>query len=238
MWLLLLIDYRSGKPVADGAVSFHIDHLVTSRVARATYGIEIYKHYNPGDPEDYARRHTQFTDAAGHRCIPNQFSSILMKVTKSNTFIHSVHADVLQGTQVSELREFRNPFYFVQKSRAACRTYSVKIISYKGALKEPRWLNVEQCLAFHRWSKLTLISSNSASFSTLCTIHADLSELSRTLLPQKSVLDRSDYYQVDFEVIILFGLTELKAQISWKHKVSASFSSTYFPADRIHCKGC
>jgi hypothetical protein len=83
MWLLLLIDDRSGKPVADGAVSFHIDHLVTSRVARATYGIEIYTDYNPQDPEDRARSHTQFIDPAGHPSIPNQFSSILMKVMKS-----------------------------------------------------------------------------------------------------------------------------------------------------------
>ncbi|OJA08934.1 hypothetical protein AZE42_05313 [Rhizopogon vesiculosus] len=70
---------------------------------------------------------------------------------------------------------------------------------YKGDLQDPKWLDIER-----------------SSFSTLCTIHPDLSELSRTLSPRKSALDRSDYYVIDFEVIMLFGLTELKALISWK----------------------
>jgi hypothetical protein len=72
---------------------------------------------------------------------------------------------------------------------------------------------------------LTLTSFNLASFSTLCTIHPDFSELSRTLTPQKSAIDSSDYYEVDFEVVILFGQTELKAQISWEYEVRTSFLS-------------
>jgi hypothetical protein len=76
-----------------------------------------------------------------------------------------------------------------------------------------------------------LTYSNSASFSTLCRIRADLSELSRTLRPKKSPVDQSNYYQIEFDVIILFGHTELKAQISWKEKVRNSFSSIYFLAD-------
>jgi hypothetical protein len=147
MRLLLLIDDRSNKPVADGAVSFHIDHLVTSRVARATYGVEVYDDYDPQDPEDYARRHTQFIDPAGRPSIPNQFASILMKVIKPNAFIHSVHADVSQGTQVSELSEFRSPFHSYRKSRSEYNTHSAEIISYKGDLTMPRWLDVEPCMA-------------------------------------------------------------------------------------------
>jgi hypothetical protein len=62
--------------------------------------------------------------------------------------------------------------------------------------------------------------SNSDSFSMLCMIHAYLSEVvSRTLWPEKSWLDQSDYYTINFEVVILFGHAELKAQVSWKHKV-------------------
>jgi hypothetical protein len=213
---------RSNKAVADGAVSFYIDHLVSSRVARATYGIEIYTQYDPQDLEHQARKDTKFIDAAGHQSIPNQFSSILMKVIRYNALIHSVHADLfLQGTQVSELREFRKPFQFTQKSRHSTNT--VNIMCYKGDLQDPKWLDIEGCTASRCWTRLTLTSSNLASFSTLCTIHPDLSELSRTLSPQKSAIDQSDYYRIDFEVIILFGQTELKAQISWKHKVRTLF---------------
>jgi hypothetical protein len=71
----------------------------------------------------------------------------------------------------------------------------------------------------------------------LCTIHADLSELSQALQPKKSgLISKSTYYAISFEVVILFGQTELEAQISWKHKVCA-FWSVYFLADQIRCKG-
>ncbi|OAX34711.1 hypothetical protein K503DRAFT_803366 [Rhizopogon vinicolor AM-OR11-026] len=177
-------DGHVNKAVADGAVSFYIDHLVSSRVARATYGVKMYTRFNSQDPEHQARQHKQFIDHAGDPSISNQFASILLK-----------------GTQVSELREFRSPFSFLRKSRFECNSHSVQIICYKGDLQKPKWLDIEP-----------------SSFSTLCTVHADLSELCRKLRPRKSAKDQSNYYLVRFEVVILFGQTELKAQISWKHK--------------------
>ncbi|OJA12686.1 hypothetical protein AZE42_10331 [Rhizopogon vesiculosus] len=72
---------------------------------------------------------------------------------------------------------------------------------YKGTLREPKWLDVDRSL-----------------FSTLCLIYPDLSELLETAHPKQSALDQSDYYVLDIEVIFLFGQTELKAQVSWKHK--------------------
>jgi len=80
MSLLLLIEDCSNKAVADGAISFYIDHLVSSRVARATYGIDVYTLFNSQNPEHQARQHTLFIDAAGNPSIPNLFSSILLKV--------------------------------------------------------------------------------------------------------------------------------------------------------------
>jgi len=210
---------RSNKAVADGAVSFHIDHLVSSRVARATYGIEMYTPFNYQDPEHQARRHTQFTDAAGIPSIPQQFASILLKVHNENTLVHS-DADICwQGTQVSELREFRRAFHFRQKSRHTFDS-CVNIMSYKGDLQQPKWLDVERCMTICCWTRLTLTPSP-ASFSTLCTIYPDMSELLRTLHPKQSALDQSNYYEIGFEVVFLFGQPELKAQISWKYEVRA-----------------
>ncbi|KAG1792838.1 uncharacterized protein HD556DRAFT_1378586 [Suillus plorans] len=177
-------DAHANKAVADGAVSFYIDHLVSSRVARVTYGIECKRQYNFQDPEHLARRHKAVIDVDGETYIHEQFESILLK-----------------GTQVSEQREFRKPFFTTRKSLAACESHSANIMCYKGALQEPQWLDTER-----------------SSFATLCTIHADLRELSRTLRPKMSALDQSKYYAFEFDVIILFGCTELKAQISWKEK--------------------
>ncbi|KAJ8585554.1 hypothetical protein M405DRAFT_865328 [Rhizopogon salebrosus TDB-379] len=177
-------DCRGKKAVADGAVSFYIDHFVSSQIARATYGTKVHTRYDPRDLEHQARKHTRFIDPVGDLRIPNKFSSILMK-----------------GTQVSQLHEFRKSFHFYTKSRPACGSCRVDIMCYEGDLQEPKWIDVER-----------------SSFSTRCTIYPDLSELSQTLHPKKSGLDQSRYYEIDFEVIILFGQPELRAQVSWKHK--------------------
>ncbi|KAG2063017.1 hypothetical protein BDR04DRAFT_1111856 [Suillus decipiens] len=172
------------KAVADGAVSFYIDHLVSSRVARATYGIECNTLYDSQDPQHLARQHKSFIQVTGELRIPGHFQSILLK-----------------GTQVSELREFRKSFFTTRTSLVACRSANTDIMCYKGALVHPQWLDVDR-----------------SSFSTLCTIQADVDELSQTLRPKKSATGQSYYYQIDFDIIILFGQTELKAQISWEDK--------------------
>ncbi|KAG2122351.1 hypothetical protein DEU56DRAFT_974525 [Suillus clintonianus] len=198
-------DSHVNKAVADGAVSFYIDHLVSSRVARATYGVECITPYDSQDLEHRIRQHKSFIDATGELCLPEYFESILLK-----------------GTQVSELREFRKSFLKIRQSPGACKSHSSAIICYNGALQDPQWLDFDR-----------------SSYTPLCTIYADLRELSRTLHPKKSTLDQSVYYQVEYDVIILFGHTELKAQISWKDKVRPRFRlSIHFFADREHCKGC
>ncbi|KAG2116943.1 hypothetical protein DEU56DRAFT_931625 [Suillus clintonianus] len=196
-------DAHVNKAVADGAVSFYIDHLVSSRVARATYGIECRGQYDSQNPEHQARKRTITTDVTGVLRVPSMFQSILLK-----------------GTQVSELCEFRKPFYITRTSLAKCESYSVDIMRYGGALQEPRWLDVER-----------------SSFSTLCTIDANLRELSRTLRPKKSASNQAKYYKVEFDVIILFGHTELKAQISWKEKVRDSFHRSTFSLIENIAKG-
>jgi hypothetical protein len=59
-------------------------------------------------------------------------------------------------------------------------------------------------------------------FSTLCTVHADISGMSKTLMPQRG-LTGSLYYNLKFGIILCFGLTELKAQIVWTENVRERF---------------
>jgi hypothetical protein len=73
--------------VADGAVSFYIDHLVSSRVARATYGVECFTPYYSEDFEHQIRQHKSFIDATGELCIPDYFESILLKVNEASSLI-------------------------------------------------------------------------------------------------------------------------------------------------------
>ncbi|KAF9817090.1 hypothetical protein IEO21_03672 [Rhodonia placenta] len=68
------------------------------------------------------------------------------------------------------------------------------ITCYQGKLKEPCWTDVEPDM-----------------YSTLCTVHADTSHV----LKKKQIGPNGPYYSQDFNVILLCGLTELRAQISW-----------------------
>ena len=52
-------------------------------------------------------------------------------------------------------------------------------------------------------------------YSTLCTIEVDLSKLGHSLVPHRNK-DGVEYYKASYEVVLLFGLTELKAQLCWK----------------------
>ena len=53
-------------------------------------------------------------------------------------------------------------------------------------------------------------------FSTLCTIFADTTQVKK----EKKQRGGSTYYTLDFKVVLLCGMTEFKAQISWMEDVS------------------
>ena len=77
---VVLLTGHSHKAVPDGALSFLIDHLVNTRVARATYGTTCSNIVDETDPEHLARRESWFTNAAGAYGIPCAFRGILHKV--------------------------------------------------------------------------------------------------------------------------------------------------------------
>ena len=68
------------KAVADGAVSFFLDHFVTARVARTTFGVHVRPLYDPSNPEHRQRSNKVFTDSAGDKRLPGAFSVILARV--------------------------------------------------------------------------------------------------------------------------------------------------------------
>ncbi|KAJ7578258.1 hypothetical protein C8J56DRAFT_359740 [Mycena floridula] len=174
-------DSHINKAVADGAVSFYLDHFVSIRVSRGTYGVSCDLDYDSSDPEHYDRRKTAQYDEAGNLNLPNCFSVILPK-----------------DTQVAETKEYRSQFYSISQNRDL---YSVseEIICYRGQEGSPRWTDIDP-----------------AAFSRLCCIQADTTVLNSTLQPQQSRGGRPPHYRIEFEIILLFGLTELKAQIAWK----------------------
>lgn len=55
-------------------------------------------------------------------------------------------------------------------------------------------------------------------YSTLCVVKGDTTELCKSLRPQ---VEAATYYEIDFEVVLALGLTELKAHICWEENVSS-----------------
>lgn len=51
-------------------------------------------------------------------------------------------------------------------------------------------------------------------------MYGDTTKLAAAL-PPKMTAERTTYYRLKYRVILLFGLTELKAQISWVEDISS-----------------
>ena len=63
------------------------------------------------------------------------------------------------------------------------------------------------------------------NYKRLCTIKADLSRI--PMLPQRKATGKVIFYRVDYDLVLLFGMTELKAQVAWREKVSSLFLFIY-----------
>ena len=59
---------------------------------------------------------------------------------------------------------------------------------------------------------------NAASFSTIFVICADLSMATEELVRKKNPSGKI-YYELVYDVIVYFGLTEIKAELAWQTKV-------------------
>ncbi|KAF5374607.1 hypothetical protein D9615_008998 [Tricholomella constricta] len=172
-------DSHLNKAVADGAVSFYLDHVVAMRVSRFLYGTKCKVNYDRKRADHVLRFAGVFNDVDGIPCLAGSFDVILPK-----------------DVQVSETQEFRK--HYIQKAfdRIGLEAATSLIYCYRGALEKPLWWN------------------GSSDFSALCTIKADTSKISRCLKPRLTTWGQT-YYEMFFDIVLSFGLTELTAQIAW-----------------------
>jgi len=64
-------------------------------------------------------------------------------------------------------------------------------------------------------------------FADLCIVSADFSEMKESIGPQTNWKTGERYYECRFDIVLLFGLTELKAQVAWMENVGCTFLSTW-----------
>jgi len=76
----LTIFLPSNKAVADGAISFFVDHFVAARVSKLAYGTSCMTRFQSNNAEHIARSAMKFRDLSGDWMVGGVFSVILPKV--------------------------------------------------------------------------------------------------------------------------------------------------------------
>ncbi|EIW80616.1 hypothetical protein CONPUDRAFT_166095 [Coniophora puteana RWD-64-598 SS2] len=120
-------DSHANKAVADGAMSYYIDHLVTSRVAKYTYGMKMNVAFDPTNRQHVARWNTVFTWPSGGQRVPGVFDTILAK-----------------GSRVSEAQEFRRSYHEETMSNIRFPVLHATVLVYRGTNSPPIFVDEAQ----------------------------------------------------------------------------------------------
>ena len=125
---------------------------------------------------------------------------------------------------MTEAKEFRKPYFCESENKDKLKHVSISIWCYRGAVPEPRWKDVDAgafssfpagSSSFFLPADVTMDTDN---YAKICSIEVDLSHIS--LIPRyKGNGERGQYFRLDYDLVLLFGLTELKAQVAWKEGV-------------------
>ncbi|KAL4068705.1 hypothetical protein V8B97DRAFT_1918465 [Scleroderma yunnanense] len=150
-----------------GAISFYIDHLVTSRAAKFTYGVACAPEYFSNRADHLARERTVYRDITGCLRVPGAFRSILAKVRRFKVYSQGIHKSVQGNTSLR----------------------ATGVLPWAGSSRE----------------EAVRLQTNLSEDTSKAT----------EMLPQRRSETGRTYYSIHFKVILLFGLTELKAQLSW-----------------------
>ncbi|KAJ7628236.1 hypothetical protein DFH06DRAFT_1226573 [Mycena polygramma] len=98
--------------------------------------------------------------------------------------------------RVLATKEFRHSYLIVGSHPSELWDVDIDIMCYEGQDQNPRWTDID-----------------AEKYSILCKVYADTSKAASGLKPLQGKI--GIYYELKFDVVLAFGLTELKAQISW-----------------------
>lgn len=103
------------------------------------------------------------------------------------------------NTQVSEAKEFKRTYFRETESLRDFKSVLFTVWCYRGSVADPQWKDID-----------------TENYTKLCTIEADLSHL--PLTAQRKSLGVGTFYRLDYDLVLLFGLTEMKAQVIYKER--------------------
>ncbi|XP_006460478.1 hypothetical protein AGABI2DRAFT_203545 [Agaricus bisporus var. bisporus H97] len=106
---------------------------------------------------------------------------------------------IKRNVQVSDTQEFRSSLTHKSTKRSALLHLEEDIICYRGNL------NADEC---------QFMDNDPGNYHKLCTVKAYLGDIH---MPLRSGSGGS-FYEIEVDIVLLFGVTELKAQIAWIEK--------------------
>ena len=198
-----------------------------TRISKATYGIFCHIPYDPTIPDHLKRASRAFMTVSGSKRIGDAFDIILPKVW----FACIIELIYLNGVfRIPKCRRRRNSENRISGNRKLGMT-SRTFRSLSGVTRVHRLsrrcgetcilVRILLCFVFlcpELWRP-----SRADRYFKIWTIKLDLSHINPFPL-FKSDEEQGNYYRIDYDLVILFGLmTCLKAQLAWKDNVS-SFS--------------
>ncbi|KAI0350808.1 hypothetical protein OH77DRAFT_1412306 [Trametes cingulata] len=119
-------DTHTNKAVAEGGVSFYLEHFVAARIIKLTYGTAINIDFDRSDSEHIARSFRKIVRPSGRVVVPDAFSSILTK-----------------GTRVRGNEEMSRSYLKESREAKTLDTMSAEIICYRGKKQDPKWVDLE-----------------------------------------------------------------------------------------------
>jgi hypothetical protein len=133
-----------GKAVADGAISYLVDHFVSMRVIKTTIVTPAVTPFIPHNQEHQRRQrlgHVRtFADGKNH--VDHACLAVVTKVSvvqKFMTLANCFH----KGNVISESSVFRCPVQIISLFQFGLAITKCDIMSYRGSKSCPEWLDIE-----------------------------------------------------------------------------------------------
>ena len=198
-------------------MAFYLDHRVSARVAKFAYGTRCAIEFDRNDEQHCLRAASAIPRPSGRTVIPNAFSAILHKV-KHIFYVHQQSNLWCREQPSLKQKNFgRTLLWSVQKEIRA--KILPQRLSVTGAIYRTLAGQIQNQVRQRPCIIRPLLIFEKGMFSNLCTVHASTSRVGRTLSPRLGFAGMQ-YFRQHFSIVLMFGLTELEAQISWKEDVS------------------
>ncbi|KAK6977910.1 hypothetical protein R3P38DRAFT_3120844 [Favolaschia claudopus] len=178
-------DGPTTKAVANGALAWHLDSSVSSRIAKYHYGISVRVAVDEGDPEHRNAGRTRFTGLDGVHYVHGVWSGIVKKNEK-----------------IEATKEFSRHFNCDMKANTTEFDHTVTLYAYRRGTP-PTFMKFP--------GRHTLVPG----YDVVCTVTGDLRNCFHAT-GYKTSPSGTRYKNINFEVCLSLGETEITARLRWK----------------------